>query len=262
MKQKIRHLLDQFKIEKPLAMQWHEWDEWEAKVRAERPFAFWISNTVPDKIGSICKSIVKPFNDLRYGIRVRVFDRYHVIPTGLAPGYADCDTRMLHGMFNLLVDFVEVEKAWMHVVFNKEARKERKHPWWSLGWTRFKAFRDPEAGLAHLRWEMTLDDPNLPMDERSDSQAQCAREVYEIYDWWKNIRPWRPDSLDASGWSDLCEQRRASGKHMLDFRYETPEEETLTQEILQLSRDIEQQQNQEDEEMLIRLIKIRRSLWT
>jgi hypothetical protein len=49
---------------------------------------------------------------------------------------------------------------------------------------------------------------------------------------------------------------------MLDFRYETPEEEKLTQDILQLSRDIEQQQNQEDEEMLIRLIKIRRSLWT
>ena len=262
MNQRINQILDRFKIKKPFALQWHEWDDWETEMRATRPVAFWLNETLPDSFKYVYKKITKPYNDLRYWIRVRIFDRYHVIYTGLKPGYADGDTRILHGMFNLLVDFVEVEKAWMYVVFDKEAQKKHKHPWWSLGWTRFKAFRDPEAGLEHLRWEMTLDDPSLPAHERSTSQAHTAKEVYEIYDWWKNIRPWRPEPHDASGWSDYCDQRRTDGRHVLDFRHETEEDAQLSRDILALNRTIEEQQEQEDQDMLIRLIKIRRSLWT
>lgn len=258
----FRSIIDKLRIDKPLALQWHEWEEWEARMRAERPFAYWLNETVPDFLKDIKKGIISLINDARYAIRVRVFDRYHVIHTRLKPGYHDCDERMLHGMFNLLVDYVEVEKAWMHVVFDKEERRKRKHPWWSLGWTRFKSFRDPDAGLAHLRWESSLDDPNLPANERSPSQAASAREILELYQWWKGIRPWRPDPMDASGWSDYCDQKRKSGRHMLDMRHDTPEDAALSREILDLNHDIEEEQHREDEEMLMRLIKIRRSLWT
>jgi hypothetical protein len=258
----LNKIRESMKWDKPVALQWHEWDEWEAKMRKERPFAYWINETMPDFFGDIRKTITKPFNDLRYAIRVRVFDRYHVIPTGLKPGYADGDTRMLHGMFNLLVDFVEVEKAWMHVVFDREAQKRFKHPWWSLGWTRFRAFRDPAAGLAHLQWEMTLDDPNLDEYQRSSHQAQAAREIWELYHWWKEVRPNRPDPHDAGGWSEYCDSRRQAGKHMLDMRHDSEEEEQRCRTALDLSHKIEQEYDQEDEDMLIRLVKIRRSLWT
>jgi hypothetical protein len=255
-------IIDELTIDKPFALQWHEWDEWETKMRTERPFAYWLNETMPDFFRSIYKSTTKPFNDLRYAIRVRVFDRYHVIPTGLKPGYSDADTRMMHGLFTLLVDLVEVEKAWMHVVFDAEARKKYKHPWWSLGWTRFKAFRDPAAGLAHLAWEMTLDDPNLPETERSTHQAVAAREICELYHWWKDVRPNRPDTHDASGWTEYCRDREAAGKHVLDFRKESEEDELRCRTALDLSRKIEAEQEQEDDDMLIRLVKIRRSLWT
>lgn len=262
MKQKVNQFLDRFRIDKPIALQWHEWDEWEDQQRRERPFAYWLNETVPTFIRNILKNITNPINDLRYGIRVRVFDRYHVIPTGLKPGYADGDTRMLHGMFNLLVDFVEVEKAWKHVVFDENAQKRFRHPWWSLGRTRFKAFRDPAAGLAHLHWEATLDNPDLDENQRSPHQAQAAREILELYHWWKEIRPNRPDPHDAGGWTDYCNDRERSGKHFMDMRHDSPEDQERCRAALDLTRKIEQQQEQEDGEMLIRLVKIRGSLWT
>ena len=76
------------------------------------------------------------------------------------------------------------------------------------------------------------------------------------------IYPNRPDPMDASGWSDYCEQRRLAGEDILDFEDRTPEQEEQSRRALDLSHEIEDKYNQEDEEMMIRLIKIRQSLWT
>ncbi len=248
---------------KPEATTLKGWRDWKMNAKKEEPFKYWLNETVPDFFKDVCHFVTKPFNDTRYWIRCRIFDKYHVIHTGLKPGYADCDTRLLHGMFNLLVDFVEVEKAWMHVVFNEENQKIRKHPWWSLGWTRFKAFRDPEAGLAYLNWEMTLDDPKLSEYERSDAQAVGAREQFALYNWWKNIRPNRPDPYDVSGWSDYCNKKREKyGHEWIGDEETSPEEKLESRASLDKLHEIEEMYDKEDEEMLIRLIKIRRSLWT
>lgn len=262
MKSYISKIKDHLTLVKPLALKWHEWEEWEANMRKERPLAYWLNDTVPGFFDDIRKSITKPFNDLRYWIRCRVFDKYHVINTGLEPGYADCDTRMLHGMFNLLVDFVEVEKAWMNVVFNKDNRKKYKYPPFSLGWLRIRSFRCPEAGLAHLDWECSLGNPNLDEYERCESQAQTAYEILELYKWWKEVRPNRPDPMDAGGWSAWCRYRDEKGYRPFDSSNYTTEEQAEERRILDLTHKIEEEQHQEDNAMLVRLIKIRRSLWT
>lgn len=258
--------------DKPHATTARGWRDWEKRAQQEQPMAYWINEVAIDRIVRGFNRVIGSINDLRYYIRVRFFDRYHVINTRLEPGYHDADTRMLHGMFNLLVDFVEIEKAWMHVVFDSEERAKRKHPWWSLGLTRFKAFRDPEAGIDHLRWESTLDDPNLPVTERSPVQAQTARELLVLYYWWKDVRPKRPDPMEASGWSDYCDQRRNASAEkndgkpdvwdLLDTDDETPEDKATSSAILERCREIEEQQTQEDEDMLIRLVKVRKAMWT
>lgn len=258
----IEDLKSKLTYEKPVALQWHEWDEWEEKMRKERPLAFWLNDTVPDFFDDIWRSITKPFNDLRYWIRCRVFDKYHVINTGLEPGYADCDTRLLHGMFNLLVDFVEVEKAWMCVVFDNDARKKYKYPPFSVGSFRIRSFRCPEAGLAHLDWEYSLGNPNLDEYERCESQSATAAEILYLYKWWKEVRPNRPDYHDASGWSNWCEYRDKKGYRMFDDSQYSEEEKAEQRRILDLSHKLETDQFNEDSEMLTRLIKIRGSLWT
>lgn len=256
--------------DKPEATTARGWREWEKKARETQPLAYWLNETAADWCKDVWRGIKKPFQDVRYGLRYRFLDRYHQIPTGLEPGYYDCDTRMLNGMFNLLVDFVEVEKAWMQVTWGGDKPARKKHPWWSKGWTRFKSFRDPEAGLRYLKWEMTLDSKFLKDYERSDRQALVAKEIWHLYDWWKNQRPNRPDPHDASGWSALCaerrERQRAKGEDdvlgFLDFEDETPDDRKRSRKCLDAIRKIEDGYDAEDEEMLIRLIKIRKSLWT
>jgi len=251
-----------------------EWRDWERTAKAEQPVAYWLHEVFLDGIRMFWKyRILGPINSLRYAIRHRFFDRYNIIHTGLKAEYWDCDTRMLHGMFNMLVDFVEVEKAWMHVVFTDGNREKYGYPWWSLGWTRFKGYRCSEAGLDHLRWEMTLDDPSLPIEERSDSQARQAREIMELYNWWKHVRPTRVDPMDASGWSEHCDRRRASKSadrsndeddawSLLDDEDETDAEREHSLSIIHKTHDIEKSYDDEDEAMLIRLVKIRKGLWT
>ena len=176
----------------------------------------------------------------------------------MSPGYADMDTRMLHGMFNMLVDFVEIEKAWRYVVFDKEEYKKCKHPWWSKSWTRFKAFRDIDAGIAYLKWEMTLDSPTLSTFDRNPAQASVAQEIWELYHWWKYVRPLREDPHDASGWSEYV------GK-MADNIWsnkQSADEKAKIGEMLDLANDITSSYDDQDQDMLIRLIKIRKHLWT
>jgi hypothetical protein len=56
--------------------------------------------------------------------------------------------------------------------------------------------------------------------------------------------------------------RRAKGYHLLDMEDKSEEEAVMCRTALDKSREIEEAYNKEDEEMMIRLIKIRESLWT
>lgn len=242
-----------FGIEKPGALQWGEWDEWKKKVQQDHPIGYWLTEELPGHLERIPETFVDPFHNISYYIRNRWHRQTHVLPTGFKPGtYHDLRERLLYGCMESLVDFVEVEKAWMTYICDDTDTIK-------LG----KGGRSPEAGLKHLEWEMTLDDPALSETERSPSQATCAREIYEIYTWWKTLRPARPDPMDVSGWSAHCSEIRKQGYDLFDERRpETPEEETSSKAMLKSLRDIEEAQDQEDEQMLVRLMKIRLHLWT
>ena len=56
--------------------------------------------------------------------------------------------------------------------------------------------------------------------------------------------------------------RREKGYHLLDMEDKTPEEEVMRDNSLAKLREMEESYEKEDEEMMIRLIKIRESLWT
>jgi hypothetical protein len=94
------------------------------------------------------------------------------------------------------------------------------------------------------------------------SQAKNAQEILELYRWWKIERPKRPDPYDASGWSAYCEMRREKGYDLFDMMDKTPEESEMSRAALDKSNEIEAAYEKEDEEMMIRLIKVRNGLWT
>lgn len=267
MKQIITKIKAKLDLEKPYALSWDDWDDWHAKTKKERPMTYFVMETVPKVYGKITYNLGRPYTALRVFVRSRITQRWHIVKTGLPADYHEISTRMLHANFNLLVDFVEVEKAWMQVIWDKDEPLRKKFPWWSLNPTRFSSYRSPEAGLKYLAWEASLVKDEAYTKNKRDfgkptEQALAAKETAALYDWWKNVRPKRPDPHDVSGWTELCDERRANGHNIFSERDETADYKRRVKIALNKLRKIEADVLKEDEDMLIRLIRLRESLWT
>jgi hypothetical protein len=174
-----------FDLEKPAFLGWDEWGQWRSDTKSTRPFAYFVMETIPDKFDDVKRFVLKPIEIIRSFVHYRFINRYHILDTGLGPGYWDGDSRLLHGAFNLLVDFVEVDKAWMNSIWNTET--QHKIPWYCRTWIRFKKYRSAESSIEYLKWEMTLTD--------SLHQKHAAEEIWILYNWWKYARACTPGSL-------------------------------------------------------------------
>jgi hypothetical protein len=107
----------------------------------------------------------------------------------------------------------------------------------------------------------------LDDDKKSEAeptyQANAAKEIIELYTWWTVTYRNRPDPYDASGWSEYCEASRQANGGRLNFgEQDNPELRKMSNKSHKLLRKIEAAYEKEDEQMMIRLIKIRQSLWT
>jgi hypothetical protein len=258
-------------VQKPYALPMGEWDEWQIKIKNEKPVAYWITEILPDWLEKPAEWTIDPIRDLKYYLRNRFITKTHYLKTGLKPGqWHEFDERLLHGMFTELVDFVEIEKAHLHVIWgDKEDAARYQMPWWQrIYWFRWQEWRSPQAGVDYLKWEISLthgsewfSDPNHPDIGKPTPQAIAAKEILDLYEWWTVRRPARPDAYDASGWSAVCDEIRDKyGKLFAEIT--DPELKQRSDHALKLTTEIETQYEQEDTGMMIRLIKVRQSMWT
>ena len=252
---------------KPLAETSEGWDQWRSLAKANHALRFWLAEEGLDIIQDVVHWPTDQLHSVKYWINNRFVTKTHALTSTLPRGtWHEFDTRLLHCAFDELVNFVEVELAWSNIAWDSESRKKYKPPFYAYGWFRWRTWKSPEAGLEYLRWASSLTNEEwLPDGEKDKAeptqQAIVARETLELYNWWKVVRPARPDPHDASGWSALCDERRQ--KHGGPLREEkTAEEREQTRKALDLCTKIEYNYDKEDEEMLIRLIKIRKGLWT
>jgi len=248
-----------------------EWRLWEEQAKTTHPVRYWIVEEGLDAVQNFVNWPADRLNDIRYYVNNRWVSRTHALtahPRDIPRGeWRDVGNRFLPCLFNELVDFVEIETAWHHVLWDEKVRKEYQTPWYRSGWLRWRTWRCPEAGIAHLKWAMTLTNEEfLEEDEKHLAeptyQAKAAKEILELYTWWKEVYPARPDVHDASGWTAYCEMRREKGYKFFDMEDKTEEEREMCQTALDKSRELELQYATEDGEMMIRLIKVRESLWT
>jgi len=264
----VKWLRTKFGIEKPYALGWGEWEEWEDNLKKERPVAFFFTEALPNALAGTVNWILNPFENTRNYISNRFGSQTHVMRTGLKPGqWYEFDTRLLHAAFNELKNFVEIEQAWMSVAFDGEARKKFLTPWWRRRRI-WRKWRCPEAGLAHLAWAKTLTlddfkDAGDPTLGEPSPQALAARETEELYRWWTEVRPNRPDPWEASNLTEVF--RKYTEKYGKTFPLGITLPENEQQEYLaasDLQHAIDEGYENEDTEMLIRLVKLRRALWT
>lgn len=251
-----------------------EWSDWKKKAK-EKPVRYWLAEEGLDYLQNFICWPAHRMNDLRFYINNRWITKSHALTSNLKRGqWNDFDDRLLHSVFDELVNFVEIELAWMQVVFSDEERKKYKTPWYRTIF-RMRSWRCPEAGLAHLDWAAGLKhdedwiDKNDPTYGQPTFQALAAQEMYTLYNWWKNERPNRPDPHDASGWSSYCDEQSKEAELRGDdadfsmFNTDTDEiDKQRKRNILDICHDMEKDQDEEDTAMLIRLVKVRHSLWT
>ena len=108
-------------------------------------------------------------------------------------------------------------------------------------------------------------DKNAPNYGKPTPQAVKAQEILDLYKWWTEVYPNRPDPMDASGWSAYCDACRDEHGDSLSGMLRQPKNPKLKKmgdKALKLCHKIEQQYEKEDEQMMIRLIKVRNGLWT
>jgi len=253
---------------KPTAETSKGWAQWKRASKEKHPFRYWLAEEGLDHIQDVWMFIPDRINDVRYYINNRWVTRTHCLsasPSDIKRGtWCDVGNRFLPCLFNELVDFVEIELAWNFCVWDDEARKKYSYPWWRR-W--YRNWRSEEAAMAYCAWAKTLTNADfLDEDKKHEavptSQALAAAEIEILYKWWKYERPARPDPYDVSGWSAICENRRQ--KHPDEFFPEddTKKEKAESKKALDKLHKLEAQYEKEDEEMMIRLIKIRQSLWT
>lgn len=224
---------------KPHILGFEEWDDWRTKAKSSKPLRYYLAENVLNRLQDIVMFPRDVLDSCRNYWHNRFVSKTHFLKTGLEPGvYHELDERILHGLFNELKDFVEVELAWMHGYGNKDYK--------------FRGGRCREAGLDHLEWASKLkydefvgkDDPKYG---KPTPQAESAVVIKELYDWWTEARPSRPEPMDASGWSEHYEKKSTDKDRTAAFRK---------------LQKIEREYEKEDERMLVKLIKVRGSLWT
>ena len=255
----------------PTALTHSGWKKWRQEAKAAHPVRYWLADDGLDYLQQFFFYIPDKLYDLKYYINNRFVTRTHALtahPRDIAPGdWCDVGNRFLPCLFNELRDFVEIELAWWHIAWDSNDEREKYNaPFWATGWFRWRTWRSRQAGLDNLAWQMNLTndwlDDDHPDRHKSSFQAERAQEILALYRWWTEVYPNRPDPHDAGGWSAYMEQRRASGADLLDFEDRTQAELDRSREALDATQAVEDKYNQEDEEMMIRLIKIRQSLWT
>ena len=231
------------------------WRLFDQEFREKAPIRYWIMH---DLRNATIQPLKFKYRSISEWIRYRTTRRYHVVDTGLPPGYYDVDNRILNANFNLLKNFVECEQARQRYHWSDDGIKVS--PWYTklpLYWT-FVEFRRPDLGIKHFEWAATLDDPALPPHERSDKQAEDAREILALYYWWVRDRPARK----VVEYKDYNDQGLGIlGAFDADFDRNAPDYKEY-QASVEKSVNQEEQWNEEDTAMLIRLMKIRRGLWT
>lgn len=162
---------------KPFALSFDDWDVWKEKQRKERPWRYWMSDTVLRKLQNLIYYPSDFWHSMRCYLRNRFITQTHNLKTDLKKGeWHDLDTRILHGLFNELVEFVEVELAHL-----SKWDRNKKY--------KFKNGRCIEAAYDYFEWAN-----NLP-EESHGTQREDSIKIRELYEWWTKQRPYRDDPL-------------------------------------------------------------------
>lgn len=268
--------------EKPHCATAEDWKAWKIAYKAAYPKLYWFTEEFANDLQDIVCWPLDFYRKVFYALNARFKDRYWCLGSTLNKWkYHEIDTRMLECNFEALRVFVEEEKASLNLVswegdnFIDNSKKFGKK-WYhnnriiSLFAPQWKS---REAGLEHLEWERNLliDDDYLGNHEPAIQEAKKngtyktktlqavkAEKILELYLWWVDIRPNRPDPHDVSG---LTEYYRTK-IDLHDMLSNESLNDITRNKMYDVCGQLEEEYYQEDTEMLVKLVQLRQGLWT
>lgn len=231
----------------PKALPMGRWGVREERLKRTFPIRFFIWDTVPDFWRY---QISNRYKRGKNWVRYRTWDRYDIVKLEVEKTYHDPDYRLLHANFQLLKDFVEIELASMMDASDERNNEEidsfLKRVGKHIRFRRRKMLRSPEQGIKHLDWEI---------EETTGHQKTSAVEKKELYLWWTQYRPLRADPYDSALFKDPNDNGEP-------WSLATMVRKPFNRPLAEARQALENMYEAEDEEMLIRLMKVRRSLWS
>ena len=175
-----------------------------------------------------------------YWLRTHTYNRYHMLDmrskvNGYAWGYSDRSELILFANMALLRDFIEKEKAFdCHIDWSSAAEALEARG------------KENDDGCGASR----------------DAHAAAKKEMLTIYDWWTKGRAEehkKEDELLEAAYPNPMEFESIPGSSMFKLKDdETPELRKLRDQCHIMEEELEKK----DEEMMIRLIKVRGYMWT
>lgn len=246
---------------KPPSATTEGWSNWE-KTAKVKSFRYWLAEEGLEYLQNFLFWPVNRIKAIRFYVNNRWVTKSHTLTSNLKKGsWYDFDTRLLHSLFDELINVVEIEFAWKNALSSKEEQKKYKTPLYRALF-RINNWRCPEAGIDYLNWasQLIFDETMVTTDNpdfgKPTSQAHAAQEILVLYRWWKEDRPKRPSPSDASGLTAYNE-KNPNNKDIFSMK-----KDNFPRSIMDNYHKIEEQYDTEDTAMLIRLIKIRHHLWT
>lgn len=216
---------------KPNSAPFEEWDAWEKDSISKHPYRHWLAETGLDLIQGLLFLPKKKLQDFRYWLFNRFVRKTHALTSrSLKKGkYYEFDTRILHCLFDELANHVEDEIAHLADILSGKTSRT------------LHLRRSREKGLSHLTWESNLvynEEWGVEVGQerygKPTPQAIAAKEIIDLYIWWADLRPKREEAFQK----------------LISSDYES------------YPLEAERVNEAEDDQMLLRLIKVRGHLWT
>ncbi len=120
----------------PKSAEWHVFQEVDDYNKMRHPIQFFFKDTIPD----LYDAFIRFGKDTKWWIlhRVHPKHRYHVVDSGLPPGYYDITELMIFTLFSFLTRFIEDEECFECIVWDSDdvhncvaGELEDLYYWWT-----------------------------------------------------------------------------------------------------------------------------------
>jgi hypothetical protein len=133
---------------------------------------------------------VRPFRNAKNYLRHRFINKFYLINTKLNPGsYYDIDTRMLYGMMNLLVEYIELENpmetiSWTEdsCHFNARYTILNIYIWWKNYENRVKEIEDCLTAWSDKNEEERGNGPDGPGGWFANINKPQSKKALKLFD--------------------------------------------------------------------------------